>query len=71
MCCMPGSHCLAQLPFPHATQAFDILGNSGIGTVGAGVNSAPVVLGGNTDAALAQGQAAQQAQGQPLVTASG
>lgn len=49
--------------------AFNILGNSGIGTVGgSGSVAAPVVLDGDTDAALAANQAAQQAQGQPLAS---
>lgn len=47
-------------------QALDILGNSGIGDVGAGVASEPVVLGGETEAQVAAAQEAQQEQGQPL-----
>ena len=56
-------------PPPPPLQAFNILGNSGIGTVGgSGSVAAPVVLDGDTDAALAANQAAQQAQGQPLAS---
>jgi len=40
-----------------------------VGDVGTGIaNQAPVVLGGDTEAAVAQAQQAQQEQGQPLAT---
>lgn len=47
--------------------ALNLFGNSGLGDVGGGINSEPLILGGTTEAQVAQAQAQQQDQGQPLL----
>ncbi len=51
-------------------QVLNVFGNSGLGNTAGAQSTAPVVLGGATEADVAAAQAAQQEQGQPLAAGS-
>ena len=62
-CCPAASSIHTNQPtastLPFIPQALNLFGNSGVGDVGAGVSSAPIVVGGITDAEVAASQTAQ------------